>query len=114
MVWFLLLHLGMFLVDLVAVTHRTNRDKDVEILLPRHQPRLVQQERPRSPRLSRWEKLTLAVLTAKLMGVSARATPGRRPWRRARQAPASGQSWRRDQAGCRPRSRAALASRRRR
>ncbi len=31
MVWFVLLHLVMFLVDLVTVTRRTDRDKDVEI-----------------------------------------------------------------------------------
>ncbi len=65
MVWFVLLHLVMFLVDPVSVTRRPDRDKDVEILLLRHQLRLLQRERPRPPRLSRWEKLTLAVLTAK-------------------------------------------------
>ena len=71
MVWFVLLHLVMFLVDLVTVTRRTDRDKDVEILLLRHQLQLVQRERPRSPRLSRWEKLTLAVLTAKFAHLTA-------------------------------------------
>ena len=71
MVWFLLLHLVRFLVDLVTVTRRTDRDKDVEILLLRHQLRLLQRERPRPPRLSRWEKLTLAVLTAKLTHLTA-------------------------------------------
>ncbi len=71
MVWFLLLHLVMFLVDLVTVTRRTDRDKDLEILLLRHQLRLLQRERPRPPCLSRWEKLTLAVLTAKLARLSA-------------------------------------------
>src|SRR5215210_927749 len=71
MVWFLLRHLVMFLVDLVTVTRRGDRDKDLEILLLRHQLRLVQRERPRPPRLSRWEKLTLAVLTAKLAHLTA-------------------------------------------
>ncbi len=37
----------------------------------RHQLRLLQRERPRSPRLSRWEKLTLAVLTTKLAHLTA-------------------------------------------
>lgn len=74
MVWFVLLHLGAFLVDLLTATRRTDRDKDFEILLLRHQLRLLQRERPRPPRLSRWEKLTLAVLTAKL----ARLTDGPR------------------------------------
>lgn len=73
MVWFVLLHLVMVLVDLVTATRRTDRDKDVEILLLRHQLRLLQRERPRSPRLSRWEKLILAVLTAKLTHLTADA-----------------------------------------
>ncbi len=71
MVWFVLLHLVLFLVGLVTVTRRTDRDKDMEILLLRHQLRLWQRERSRSPRLSRWEKLTLAVLTAKLTHLTA-------------------------------------------
>src|SRR6266542_5344030 len=74
MLWFVLLHLLEFVVDLLAATRRTDRDKDVEILLLRHQLRVLQRERPRPPRLSRWEKLTLAVLTAKL----ARLTTGPR------------------------------------
>ncbi len=64
--WFVLLHLVGFLVDLLTATRRTDRDKDVEILVLRHQLRLLQRERPQPPRLTRWEKLTLAVLTAKL------------------------------------------------
>ncbi len=46
MVWFVLLHLVMFFVDLVTVTRRTDRDKEVEILLLRHQLRLLQRQRP--------------------------------------------------------------------
>ena len=61
--WFVLLQLLGFLVDLLTASRGTDRDKDVEILLLRHQLRLLQRERPRSPRLSRWEQLTLAVLT---------------------------------------------------
>ncbi len=71
MVWFVLVHLIGFVVDLLTSTRRTDRDKDIEILLLRHQLQLLQRERPRPPRLSRWEKLTLAVLTAKLMHLRA-------------------------------------------
>src|ERR687885_2006 len=71
-VWFVLLHLGTFLVDLLTTARRADRDKDLEILLLRHQLRVLQRQCPRSPRLSRWEKLTLAVLTAKLSRLSAR------------------------------------------
>ena len=41
MVWFALLHLLGFVVDLLTATRRTDRDKDVEILLVRHQLRLL-------------------------------------------------------------------------
>ena len=71
MVWFVLFHLVLFFVELVTVTRRTDRDKDLEILLLRHQLRLLQRERPRPPRLSRWEKLTLALLTAQLTHLTA-------------------------------------------
>ena len=66
MVWSVLAHVVSFVVDLlVAARPRTDRDKDVEILLLRHQVRLLQRRQARAPRLSRWEKLALAVLTAK-------------------------------------------------
>ena len=66
MVWFVLMHLVGFLVDLLTATRHTDHDKDLQILVLQHQLRLLQRERPQPPRLTRWEKLTLAVLTAKL------------------------------------------------
>ena len=74
MLWFVLGHLVGLLVDLLTTTRRTEGDKDLQILVLQHQLRLLQRERPERPRLSRWEKLTLAVLTAKL----ARTTTGPR------------------------------------
>jgi putative transposase len=71
MVWFVLVHLIGFAVDLLTATRRPDRDKDLEILLLRHQLRVLQRERPRPMCLSRWEKLTLAVLTAKLTHLTA-------------------------------------------
>ena len=74
MVWFVFMHLVGFLVDLLTATRRTEHDKDLQILVLQHQLRLLQRERRQPPRLTRWEKLTLAVLTAKL----ARITTGPR------------------------------------
>src|SRR4051794_27292439 len=74
MVWFVLAHVVAFLVDLVLGTRRYDRDKDLQILVLRHQLRLAQRQRPRPPRLTRGEKLTLAVLAAAL----ARLTTGPR------------------------------------
>src|SRR5215211_1794098 len=74
MVWFVLVHLVHFLVDLLTATRRSDQDKDLQILVLQHQLRLLQRERPQPRGLTRWEKLTLAALTAKL----ARAITGPR------------------------------------
>lgn len=74
MVWFVLAHLIAFLVDLVFCARQRDRDKDFQIMVLRHQVRLLQRQRPRLPRLGRSEKLTLAVLAAAL----ARLTVARR------------------------------------
>src|ERR671933_1381262 len=74
MTWFVLVHLVGFLVDVLTVARRSADEKDLQILLLQHQLRLLQRERPQPSRLTRWEKLTLAVLTAKL----ARITTGPR------------------------------------
>jgi hypothetical protein len=66
MVWLLLGHLVAFLVDLLAARRRAADGKDLEIVLLRHQLRILQRKAGRPPRLARWEKLTLAVLAAKL------------------------------------------------
>ena len=70
MLWMVLVHLLSFFVDLLIPTRRTDREKDLQILVLQHQLRLLQRERPPPRRLSRWEKLTLAVLTAKLAGIT--------------------------------------------
>src|SRR5919199_6677446 len=72
--WFVLVYLVGFLVDVLTGPRRSADEKDLQILLLQHQLRLLQRERPQPPRLTRWEKLTLAVLTAKL----ARITTGPR------------------------------------
>jgi len=69
--WFVLTHFVAFFVDLVVGTRPGNRDKDLQILVLRHQVRLLQRQRPRPPRLTRGEKLTLAVLTAALARLTA-------------------------------------------
>src|SRR5215211_1706148 len=72
--WFVLAHFVAFLVDLAVGTRRGDREKDLQILVLRQQVRLLQRQRPRPPRLTRGEKLTLAVLAAAL----ARLTTGPR------------------------------------
>jgi len=69
--WFMVAHFVAFLVDLFSARRADDRDKDVQILVLRHQVRLLQRQRPRPPRLTRGEKLTLAVLTAALARLTA-------------------------------------------
>ena len=64
--WFVLGHIAAFLVDLAIAGRRGDRDQALEIVLLRQQVRLLQRQRPRPPRLTRGEKLTLAVLAAAL------------------------------------------------
>jgi hypothetical protein len=66
MLWAVLAHLVGLVVDLVGSARHTADAKDLAIALLRHQLRLLQRRSPRPPRLSRWERLTLAVLVAKL------------------------------------------------
>src|SRR5215210_6938397 len=66
MLWTVLMHLVGLVVDLIVGARRTADAKDLEIALLRHQLRLLQRRSPRPPRLSRWEKLALVVLVAKL------------------------------------------------
>ncbi len=69
MVWLILGHLIAFLVDLIAGRRAAMDEKDLEIAVLRHQLRILERKRMRPPRLARWEKLTLAVLAAKLAGL---------------------------------------------
>jgi transposase InsO family protein len=71
MAWFLLAHMLALLVDLLAMGRRSADEKDLEIVLLRHELRLLQRRQPAPPRLARWEQLPLAVLAAKLAGAVA-------------------------------------------
>jgi len=75
MVWFVLMHLVGLVVDLISGAHGRAEEKDLQIALLRHQVRLLQRRSPRPPRLARWEKLTLAALTVRLVRLTTQ------PWR---------------------------------
>ena len=78
MIYFLLAHTFAFLLDVIAIAWRSDHEKDLEILLLRQQLHILQRKHPRPPRISRWEKLALAVLATKLtaVGGSARSRLG--------------------------------------
>ncbi len=60
---FLVVHLILtFVLDLIQALIRSDQDQAVEILLLRQQLRIALRQAPTAPRLSRWEKVTLAAL----------------------------------------------------
>jgi hypothetical protein len=73
-IWFGLFRLFSAGVDLIIVQRLTEREKDLEILLLRQQLGILQRRQHRPARISRSEKLALAVLTTKLKLVSGRST----------------------------------------
>src|SRR5438270_142931 len=73
-----LTHILGILLDLLTVRWRSAATKDLEILVLRQQVHILQRTQVHAPQPSRWEKLTLAVLTTKLKAV---ATGARCPWR---------------------------------
>jgi hypothetical protein len=58
-------------VDLILISPRTAHDKDLEILLRRRQLAILDRQRRSRAKLSKSEKLTLAVLTVKLKTIRA-------------------------------------------
>jgi hypothetical protein len=70
MVWFVLAEIFTLLLDVLALRGQSEHEKDIEILLLRQQLRIVERKQRRPCRLSRGEKLGLAVLTARLKAVT--------------------------------------------
>ena len=70
MVWFVVGQVFTMLLDILALRGPSEREKDIEILLLRQQLRIVERSQSRPRHLSRWEKLSLAVLTARLNAVT--------------------------------------------
>ncbi len=70
MIFYLLAHGWSLLLDLIMLIVRSDRDKDIEILLLRQQLRILQRKHPHPPRISRWEKLSLLIVTGKLTALT--------------------------------------------
>ena len=70
MSYFALGRIFSLLLDLIAIVWRSEHEKDLEILLLRQQLRILQRKHPHPPRLSRCEKLGLAILAARLVALS--------------------------------------------
>src|SRR5215217_4301689 len=64
--WFMMAQIFTLALEVLARLRQSEREKDIEILLLRQQLRIVERSQSRPRHLSRWEKLSLAVLTAQL------------------------------------------------
>jgi hypothetical protein len=75
-VYRLIAQLCTVLLDFIAVVGQSNQQKDRELLLLRQHLRILQRKQDRAPRISRVQKLILAVLTAKLAQLMPRRQTG--------------------------------------
>jgi hypothetical protein len=80
MIFSVLAHILSLVIDLCTGGRRSEQAKDLEILVLRQQLCILQRTQTQSLRPSRWENLTVAVLTARLRDV---AKTARHPWRRS-------------------------------
>jgi hypothetical protein len=65
-VWFALLHIFSAILELLRVGRLSEKDKDLEIMILRHQLDVMTRLQTKSVKPNRAEKLTLAVLTKNL------------------------------------------------
>src|SRR5262245_21644974 len=72
MVWSLMMQLVNLLLDFLMVRRQPDGAKDLEILLLRHQLRVLQRRLPQ-PRFAPSERFTLALLATKLRHLTAEA-----------------------------------------
>jgi hypothetical protein len=70
MVWFVIAFVFSALLDLFDLGRQSDREKDLEILILRHQLDILERKRTQPIKISKAEKLTLAVLTNKLKTIS--------------------------------------------
>ncbi|MHB1134968.1 MAG: hypothetical protein ACYC4L_21570 [Chloroflexota bacterium] len=70
MLWRVLAQTLSLLLDLAASRRQSDQAKDIEIVLLRHQPDILQRRLPQPAGASRWEQLTLAVRAAKLRSLT--------------------------------------------
>ena len=66
MLWSVVAQVFELMLDVLGVLKQSELETEIEILLLRQQLRLLERKQRRPPQVSRWEKLTLAVLAARL------------------------------------------------
>ena len=74
MIWYIAASLFSTLVELFRIGRLSEQEKDLEILILRHQLDILARKQKTPMKPNRAEKLTLAVLTNKLKRISNRST----------------------------------------
>ena len=74
MVWFIIIHIFSMLVEFIGIGCLSEQEKDLEILILRHQLDIVERKQKTPIKPNQVEKMTLAVLTGKLKQITNRST----------------------------------------
>ena len=74
MVWFILAHIFRILVAFISILRLADLEKDLEIVVLRHQLAILKRKSNKPVKPNQIEKMTLAILTAKLQQVTQRST----------------------------------------
>jgi hypothetical protein len=74
--WFILKHIFSTILSIINTTQLSNQEKDLEILIPRQQLSILQRKHNSPIKPNRVEKITLAVLTARLKRITHRSAKG--------------------------------------
>ena len=72
--WFILKHIFSTIINFISIGHLSNLEKDLEIIVLRHQLSILQRKFNYPIKPSRIEKMTLAVFTTKLKTLTHRPT----------------------------------------
>jgi transposase len=73
MAWFLITHIFATVLALIGIGRLSEREKDIEILILRHQLDILERRQKYTIKLNRAEKMTLAILTNKLKQLTNRS-----------------------------------------
>lgn len=73
MVWSVVAQMFSMLLELIAIAHLSEQDKDLEILVLRKQLAMAEAQLNKRVRLPRAERLTLAVISARLKAATGRS-----------------------------------------
>jgi putative transposase len=72
--WFILVHIFTTWLSILSIGRLSEEEKDLEILLLRHQLAILQRKCDQPVKPNRIEKMTLAVITARLKQISYKTT----------------------------------------